>query len=151
MAKIRRIVIHCTDTKAGREVSLSEITRWHLSPPPVGHGWKHYGYHILVHLGGTFSFLQPLPKDGILTNEHIANGAKGHNHDSVHVCYVGGRLADNKTHGDTRTKAQRETLSKLIAWLRQQYGQIPVLGHRDLPNVRKACPCFDARKEYNNG
>ena len=25
-----------------------------------------------------------------------------------------------------------------------------ILGHRDLPNVRKDCPCFDAKTEYQN-
>lgn len=25
-----------------------------------------------------------------------------------------------------------------------------ILGHRDLPWVKKDCPCFDARAEYSN-
>ena len=36
-------------------------------------------------------------------------------------------------------------MAKLIVQLKQQFPTIlKVLGHRDLPGVQKACPCFDA-------
>jgi N-acetylmuramoyl-L-alanine amidase len=28
--------------------------------------------------------------------------------------------------------------------------QAHILGHRDLPNVSKSCPCFDAQEEYKD-
>ena len=30
------------------------------------------------------------------------------------------------------------------------YPEAEILGHRDFPGVAKACPCFDAKKEYKN-
>ena len=150
MPKIQRIVIHCTATPERREVSKDEIQVWHLAPPPKGRGWKHYGYHLLVHLDGSISELQPLPKTLMMTPEFYANGAVGYNSTSIHVAYVGGLQLGTNAPKDTRTQRQRIALFRIIKKLRSIYGNLPVLGHRDLPGVRKACPCFDARKEYNN-
>lgn len=33
MAKLKQLVIHCTATPEGREVSADEIRRWALRPP----------------------------------------------------------------------------------------------------------------------
>lgn len=45
MAKLFYLVIHCTATPAGREVSAEEIRRWHTaSPNEGGRGWKQVGY-----------------------------------------------------------------------------------------------------------
>ncbi len=30
------------------------------------------------------------------------------------------------------------------------YPEAVILGHRDLPGVRKDCPCFDAQQEYRD-
>lgn len=151
MARLQRIVIHCTATPGGREVSFAEIHKWHKAPPPVGNGWKHFGYHVLVHLDGSIDYLQKLPYGPYLTLDCIANGAKGYNDSSLHVCYVGGLDASTRRPADTRTPFQRDALNRVIAQLRQRYGDLPAVGHRDLPGVAKACPCFDAIKEYNNG
>lgn len=47
------------------------------------------------------------------------------------------------TPADTRTEAQRATLRRLLASLHRRL----IVGHRDLDPL-KACPCFDAAKEY---
>ena len=50
---LKLLVIHCTATPAGREVSAEEIRRWHTAPPNEGgRGWKQVGYTDLVHLDG---------------------------------------------------------------------------------------------------
>ena len=51
---------------------------------------------------------------------------------------------------DTRTYAQRCTLMDLLRQLRRDYPSARILGHyQELStNIRKACPCFDAEKEY---
>ena len=50
---------------------------------------------------------------------------------------------------DTRTYAQRCTLLDLLRQLRRDYPSAHILGHYQLsPYIRKACPCFDAEKEY---
>ena len=44
---------------------------------------------------------------------------------------------------DTRTPEQKETLRRLIERLKEDYPEAKVMGHRDLPGVKKDCPCYD--------
>jgi uncharacterized protein YeaO (DUF488 family) len=44
---------------------------------------------------------------------------------------------------DTRTEAQKKSLLTLVRTYRSRYPGIKILGHRDWPNVHKACPSFD--------
>ena len=53
MAKLKYLVIHCTATPEGREVSSADIRKWHTSPVSQGgRGWKQVGYTDLFHLQG---------------------------------------------------------------------------------------------------
>ncbi len=54
------------------------------------------------------------------------------------------------TPADTRTREQKHALVALLRSLKTDYPDAVILGHRDLPGVRKACPCFDAKAEYQN-
>ena len=45
---------------------------------------------------------------------------------------------------DTRTPEQKETLQRLLERLKEDYPDAKVVGHRDLPGVKKDCPCYDA-------
>ena len=47
MRKITKIIVHCTATRAGREVSVAEITLWHKAL-----GFRTIGYHYVVGLDG---------------------------------------------------------------------------------------------------
>ena len=49
---------------------------------------------------------------------------------------------------DTRTPAQKAALLKLLKELKAKYPKASIHGHRDFAN--KACPSFDATKEYKN-
>ena len=72
-------------------------------------------------------------------------GVKGHNANSIHVCYVGG-IDKSKNPKDTRTEAQRETLNTIIGGLLKEYPNASVHGHNEFAN--KACPSFDVQKEF---
>ena len=77
----------------------------------------------------------------------------------LNVAYIGGTDANGHP-VDNRTPQQREALRHIVTLLRAQYPKAMVCGHRDLSpdldgNGRiepweyvKACPCFDAVKEY---
>lgn len=65
-----------------------------------------------------------------------------YNAHSIGVCYEGGLDADGRP-ADTRTPAQKLAMRKLLESLCLDYPDAAILGHRDLPWVRKACPCFD--------
>lgn len=64
------------------------------------------------------------------------------NRHSIGICYEGG-LDIRGRPADTRTPEQKDTLLKLLERLKTDYPQIRVVGHRDLPGVKKDCPCFE--------
>jgi N-acetyl-anhydromuramyl-L-alanine amidase AmpD len=78
----------------------------------------------------------------------IGAHARHYNAHSIGVCYEGG-LDEKGRAADTRTPAQRATLIALLRSLKVDYPDARILGHRDLPNVHKDCPCFDC-SEYSN-
>ena len=54
MAILKQLVIHCTATPEGREVTAADIRAWHTNPTSKGgRGWKQVGYTDLFHLDGT--------------------------------------------------------------------------------------------------
>ena len=142
MAKLKYLVIHCTATKAGREVTAAEIRRWHTSPPPVGRGWKQVGYTDLFHLDGSVERLVRNNEDDNVDSWEITNGAAGFNGVSRHVVYAGGLAADGKTPQDTRTAAQKEALRKYVLDFHERHTQVMIVCHHQL-NKAKACPSFD--------
>lgn len=133
MRKITEIIVHCTATPEGRAVTAADVDRWHRQ-----RGFDGIGYHYLVYLDGTVAKGRPI--------ERIGAHCKGHNANSIGVCYVGGLATDRKTPKDTRTSGQKDALLQLINRLRTEYPGVKVRGHRDY--ARKDCPCFDATGEY---
>ena len=130
---ITLLIVHCTATSAGREVSLSEVDQWHRQ-----RGWKGIGYHYLIRLDGTVERGRPEAEIGA----HCQN----HNEHSIGICYVGG-LDNLNRPADTRTPAQRLALRELLETLHARYPQALIVGHH-LFHPQKACPCFDAAAEY---
>ena len=59
MAQLKRLVLHCTATPEGREVSAADIRHWHTDPVSKGgRGWKQVGYTDMIHLDGKVERLQ---------------------------------------------------------------------------------------------
>jgi hypothetical protein len=134
MRKINEIVVHCTATPEGRAVAVQTIREWHRQ-----RGWSDIGYHFVVHLDGRVEPGRPVAQAGA----HVA----GRNASTIGVAYVGG-VDRNGAPKDTRTAAQKTALRKLLGDLVRQFPAIGrISGHRDYAN--KACPCFDARAEYD--
>jgi N-acetylmuramoyl-L-alanine amidase len=136
MRQIKYIIIHCSATKAGQDFCAKDIKKWHLQ-----RGFSDIGYHKIIDLNGT---VEPGRSEEI-PGAHC----KGHNANSIGICYIGG-LDENGKPADTRTEAQKKSLLKLIKSYKLRFPNAKVVGHRDMPNVHKACPCFDAKKEYEN-
>ena len=134
MRKIDMIIVHCTATPRGRDVTAAEVDRWHRM-----RGFDGIGYHFLVRLDGTVERGRPVEKAGA--------HCKGYNTRSIGVVYAGGVESDCVTPADTRTEAQKTALRQLIDRLRSDYGIERVHGHRDF--AAKACPSFDATAEYS--
>ena len=132
---ITEIIVHCTATKEGQSVTVSQIDQWHRA-----NGWKCIGYHYVVYLDGSIHNGRDVDQVG----SHCA----GHNSRSIGVVYVGG-LDQNGKPKDTRTASQKVALETFLKQLRKIYPGATIKGHHDY-NSGKACPCFDAAKEYKN-
>lgn len=140
MSRLQYLVIHCTATPEGREVSAADIRRWHTSPPPAGRGWKQVGYTDLFHLDGSVERLVANNEDANVDPWEITNGAAGYNGVSRHIVYAGGCDAGMKPK-DTRTAAQREALRKYVLDFHARHPGVRIVGHNQL--AAKACPSFD--------
>ena len=140
MAKLQYLVIHCTATPEGREVSAADIRRWHTSPAPTGRGWRQVGYTDLFHLDGSVERLVNNNEDGNVDPWEITNGAAGYNSVSRHIVYAGGCDA-NMQPKDTRTAEQKEALKKYVLDFHARHPDVGIVGHNQL--AAKACPSFD--------
>ncbi len=131
MAKLKYLVIHCTDTPAAREVTRKDLEQWHLRE----NGWKQLGYSDIIHLDGSLENLVDWNQDGKVDSWEVTNGAKGYNGVSRHVVYAGGKG------GDTRTEAQIRALKGYVLFHILRYPDIKVIGHCHISD--KSCPAFD--------
>ena len=131
---VRFLVIHCSATRCDRDYTTEQLLRDHRK-----RGFRTVGYHFYIRRDGTVTQHRRLLEVGA--------HARGFNRCSIGICYEGG--LDTEGHPtDTRTPAQKQRLTELIWKLRKLFPQAVVVGHRDLPGVKKDCPCFEAAEEY---
>ena len=132
MRKINYIVVHCSATREGRTLTPEALEAEHRR-----RGFRCIGYHYVVRLDGSIE----QGRDENTVGAHCT----GHNAASIGVVYVGG-LDSHGLPDDTRTPAQRQALRTLLARLRSRHPDATIRSHRDF--AAKACPCFDATREY---
>lgn len=132
---IEFIVVHCSATPPNMDIGVKEIDQWHR-----GRGWSKIGYHIVIRrspgkLGGLIEYGdRPLSKPGA----HVKN----YNYKSLGICLIGGVDNINKPENNF-TQDQFGALLKTVKFLKGIFPNAKVLGHRDFPDVYKACPCVD--------
>lgn len=144
MAQMKRLVIHCTATPEGREVSAADIRHWHTDPVSRGgKGWKQVGYTDLIHLDGRVERMVDNNEDAEVDPWEVTNGAKGYNSTSRHIVYAGGCDKQMKPK-DTRTEAQHKALTNYVRDFHRRFPTIRIVGHREL-DKSKACPSFDVQ------
>ncbi len=155
MNKIDSIIIHCSATRAGQDLTAKDIDRMHRA-----RGFNQIGYNYIIRIDGTIEIGRSLTVDGAHCNTKGFSESSYNKH-GVGICYIGGLDANGKP-ADTRTIAQKAALRELVAKLCKEYEIIEVLGHRDTsPDLDgsgevepkeyiKACPCFDVRFEFPN-
>ena len=138
--RIDEIIVHCSATPEGKDYTVKDIRAWHTAPVSKGgRGWSDIAYHYVVYRDGSVH-------EGRDVNS-VGTHCAGHNTYSIGVCYVGGMTKDMKRDKDTRTDAQKKGLLTLLRGLRRLYPKARIRGHRDF--AAKACPSFDATKEYS--
>ena len=135
MRRIDLIVVHCSATCCNRPYPVTALIRDHRDR------FGFTGYHYYITRDGT-----------VYQTRHeqlIGAHARGYNQHSLGVCYEGG-LDEHGNAADTRTPKQKRALLRLLCRLKKAHPDARILGHRDLPNVHKDCPCFYAQEEYSS-
>jgi N-acetylmuramoyl-L-alanine amidase len=132
---IKEIIIHCSDTPEGKDFTVSDIRSWHLA-----RNFSDIGYHYVIYRDGSIHE----GRNVNISGAHCTN----HNSISIGICYIGGRAAVGTTPKDTRTEAQKKSLVDLLNKLRKIYPNATIHGHKEF--AAKACPSFDAKREYAN-
>lgn len=129
LGPIKFLTVHCAATPAGRDVKAATISQWDRAR------FGQTSYHWVIELDG--HAVQTLPDTA--KGAHVGGANSG----NIGICYVGGVSHDNATPEDTRTAAQKEAMRKLIRQYQAAHPGIIVMGHRDWPGVKKACPSFN--------
>ena len=130
---VRFLVVHCSATRCNQNFTSEKLIKT---------GRERFGqpsYHYYVRRNGHIIPVLPESVRGV--------HAVGYNHCSIAVCYEGG-LDEHGVATDTRTELQKHALYELLKQLHDDYPKARITGHRDFPGVHKACPCFDAAREY---
>jgi len=131
MRIITHIVIHCTATPPTTTIASmkrywKEVRGWGDTP----------GYHYIIERDGNIVQL--------LDEKVNSNGVYLHNSSCINIAYIGGVDKDNKPI-DNRTDAQKHAMFDKIVELTEKYKGAKPCGHRDFPDVKKACPSFDVK------
>ena len=127
--KTKWLVVHCSASQPLRSLDANAIRRWHKEK-----GWSDIGYHYVIKTDGTVED----GRDLMAVGAHVA----GHNAESVGICMIGG-VDKNGYSTNNFTQQQFQSLRKLLGELLKIFPEAVILGHRDFPNVKKDCPCFD--------
>lgn len=128
------IAVHCSATRPSQQVDVEDLRKWHKAK-----GWSDVGYHWIVTRKGVIQRGRPENRVGA----HV----EGFNAVSIGVCLVGGVSEDDFTKPENNfTPQQFAALARLLSVLKKKYPNAVIQGHRDFPNVAKACPSFDVRE-----
>lgn len=128
---VQFITLHCSATRPTQIAGVKEIRAWHRKK-----GWSDIGYHFVVRRDGTVEKGRPLNQTGA----HV----QGWNKNNIGICLEGG-LDDQFQPSNNFTREQWRSLKPLVSSLKTKAKAAKVVGHRDFPNVNKACPCFEAK------
>lgn len=129
------IGVHCTASCTGSTLRMADIDRYHRSLD-----WRGCGYHYVIPTDDAIERGRPK----MLIGAHCKN----HNSHSIGVAYVGGLTADGKTPCDTRMKAQKSALERLLNKLHKRYPKALIVGISDLDPHKLCCPGFEVVSEY---
>lgn len=104
------------------DIGVKDIRSWHLQ-----RGWSDVGYHFVIRRDGRIEKGRDLKTQGA----HV----KGHNSDSIGVCWVGRSIASDE---------QLKTMYKLLRGLIDKFDLKPwdIYGHKEVDSG-KTCPNLD--------
>ena len=128
---IKYLVVHCSASPPNVYVDAAVIDRWHRQ-----RGFFKIGYHYVI------------KRDGVIEKgrdeEEVGAHVQNYNTGSIGICLAGG--VDKKMNPENNfTDEQFKSLEGLLEDLLKRYPKAEILGHRDFPGVKKACPSFDVK------
>ena len=110
MRTITLIILHCSATREGQSFGFEDCRRDHIRH----RGFRDIGYHYYITRDGTVYRGRPL--------EQVGAHCRNHNRHSIGICYEGGLDAEGRAK-DTRTEAQKVSLSALVGELKERFPQ----------------------------
>jgi N-acetylmuramoyl-L-alanine amidase len=140
MRSIDTLVIHCSASAngdslfRGARTPVALIDEWHQARGfKRGAEWRArqnpllaaIGYHYVIYLNGAIA-------SGRSVGE-VGAHARGQNATSVGICLIG---------TDQFTPAAWRSLREIVVALRKGDPTVRVVGHNELPDVKKSCPGF---------
>lgn len=140
--KLQLLIIHCSATREGQNVTAQRIYKLHTSPKEKGGmGWKKAGYRDVIELDGKIVNLHKYNNDSIVQVSEITNGTYAYNRISANVCYIGG-MDSAYTHAkNTLTPQQDSALKLYVLTFVKLHPTCYVAGHNQF--AYKNCPSFD--------
>lgn len=127
------IAIHCSATTEKQDIGAADIDKWHRKQ-----GWACIGYHYVIRRNGTVEE----GREESVVGAHV----QGFNHNSIGICMAGGVDANDVNKAKNNfTEAQFKSLKQLLVDLKTRYPKAKIQGHRDFPDVKKACPSFEVK------
>lgn len=128
------IAVHCSASIPDMATDAKVIDRWHRQ-----RGFLMLGYHYVIKTDGMVEKGRDIGAIGA----HV----EGYNATSVGICMVGGVDANGPAGKPVNnfSKEQFKALAELLETLKAVYPAAVIQGHRDFPNVKKACPSFDVK------
>lgn len=142
------LVVHCSASKPSQDWGVYEIDRMHRA-----RGFLKVGYGWVIRRDGTIEKGRGWDEIGA----HAKEG--GFNRISPGICLIGGvserplkYIPGNPWNGsdaeDNFTDDQFLSLFDLVKQGWNHFGKrLPVIGHRDIPGVQKACPSFSVKEK----
>lgn len=131
LERVNFIVIHCAATKSSMDVTINDLTRWHVRE----RGWSDIGYHWFIKFDGSVHECRPEKYQGA--------HCKLVNDKSIAICLEGGYGGI-----DNFTDIQKAALLHLIEDKKFLYDNTAVVGHGHFDD--KACPSFSVVNWYEN-
>lgn len=147
--QIKSIIIHCAATPNGKHFSVNDIDRWHHE-----RGFKRsaefkqrqnsdlaaIGYHFVIYTNGAVATGRHL--------DEVGAHAQGYNSKSLGICLIGTNQFTLEQWASLRDNVRK--LQEHVMLLQGDNSPPIVLGHRDLPNVKKECPGFSVTNWLGN-
>jgi N-acetylmuramoyl-L-alanine amidase len=129
MRRINKIIVHCTASEDSLDIGFREIDEWHRQRGWLSDSGISCGYHWIVRRDGRVERGRPEVERGAHAGYEV-------NKHSIGVVWVGtNKIGFN----------QRKQLLRVLRGLINTYDleETDVLGHNELPDVKKGCPVIN--------